>query len=83
MTLFAESGETYADFRGVQLMGTARLIDDPAHVLQVFSAIEARNRVGDPPDPETFAAAALKRTAILIDVERTISWDHGKLGGVH
>jgi PPOX class probable F420-dependent enzyme len=75
-----ESGDTYATLCGVNLRGTAELVDDPERVIAVVEAVGPRYaRPGDlPADPRR---AAVGRVAILFNIEHTASWDHRKLGG--
>lgn len=74
----------YAEIKGVQLVGTARLVDDPDVALAVLQSALAIN-----PDymersgigyakPEVITQ---KRTAAILEVNRVISWDHRRLNG--
>lgn len=81
ITVLLEDGETYERLRGVMIKGSARLVDDPAEVQPLALAVLQRNQ--PEVDPELLAVAAAhlaaKRTAVIVDPERTISWDHTKL----
>ena len=86
ITALVESGESYSQLRGVEVAGTGRIVDDPAEVLEIGKAVALKYNgpaaVG--PDGLPFLEAqATKRVGILIDVERTVSWDHTKLGGTY
>jgi len=77
LSALAEDGETYDTLRGVQLTGTAEVIDDPARVLRIGEELGAKyaglGRDGD------LSRAAAKRVAVVLRPARTVSWDHRKL----
>ncbi len=77
MSGLVESGSEYTELRGVELIGTARILDDPSDVLRVVQHCSAKY-TGRSPGQEAEQVAA-KRVAIALDPERTISWDHRKL----
>lgn len=92
ITVLVERGVGYAELQGVMIRGTARLIDgadDPAYVLESYRRLAARYpMVGSEPvelDDDALEAAfgqyAPKNTAVIVEAERTVSWDHTKLGG--
>ena len=61
LTVLVERGLAYNELQGVLIRGTARLVDDPAYVLQVYGRLAAKYTVvGDGPvelDPEALEAA--------------------------
>ena len=83
ITGLVESGDTYDQLRGVELVGTARIVEDYDEILALGTAVAVKYN-----GPAAASEAALpflegqarKRVGILIDVERTVSWDHTKLG---
>jgi PPOX class probable F420-dependent enzyme len=82
ITALVESGTAYAELRGVELVGTARLVEDPAEVLQI--ALRVSPRYTGPVTPEAMPfleAQARKRVGVVLDVDKVVSWDHTKLGG--
>jgi len=89
LTVLVETGDEYSRLRGVMIKGTARLIDDPDYVLEVYGRLAAKYpMIGDKPrelDPEAlekaFGRFATKNTAVFVEPVKTISWDHTKLGG--
>jgi len=89
VTLLLETGERYEELQGVMIKGRARLIDDPEYVLQIYGRLAAKYAmVGDAPivlEGEALEAAfgrfAPKNTAVSVEPERVVSWDHTKLGG--
>jgi PPOX class probable F420-dependent enzyme len=84
ITCLVESGETYEELRGVELVGTARLIEDYAAVLEIGKAVglkyQGEGILSEAALPFLEAQAA-KRIGITIDVDSVVSWDHSKLGG--
>jgi PPOX class probable F420-dependent enzyme len=86
ITALVESGESYQELRGVELSGTARIVDDFDHVLEIGTAVALKytGPAGVSADAMPFIEAqATKRVGIVIDVDRTVSWDHTKLAGVY
>jgi len=87
VSLLIEDGEEYAKLRGVVMYGKAELLRDPEAVLDSLGRVMARNSNAPGVDPavmrETLRRTAAKRVAIRVRPERTVSWDHAKLGGVY
>ena len=94
LTVLIESGDTYAELRGVMIRGRARLIDgadDPDYLLALYGGLAARYpMIGDGPTVlggealrEAFGHYAPKNTAVIVEPERVVSWDHSKLGGAY
>jgi PPOX class probable F420-dependent enzyme len=80
LTCLVESGEEYFDLRGVQVAGLARLVEDPAGVLEIGRGVAA-GMAGVPGDAveDYVAHAARKRVGFFVTPSRIISWDHSKL----
>ena len=80
VTCLVETGEQYFDLRGVQVAGLARLVDDPAGVLEIGRGV-AGGMAGMPGDAvaDYVAHAARKRVGFLVEPSRIVSWDHSKL----
>jgi PPOX class probable F420-dependent enzyme len=76
--MMVETGSAYAELKGVMVRGLCEIIEDPEAVRQVFAwSAEARGE-----SPATGAArSAPKRVVLKIVPQKTISWDHTKLGG--
>lgn len=83
MTALVEDGETYESLRGVEIVGTAVLHEDPEVVTAVARSVAERYIEVDSPEALDAAAAAMavKRVAVEIVAEKVVSWDHGKLAG--
>ncbi len=85
-TLLFEDGTSYEKLRGVSYECQVDIADDYDTVRQL--GIELFTRYGDgnhPPDPviAMIEAQAHKRIALHFVAQRTVSWDHRKLGGVY
>lgn len=83
LTCLVESGERYAELRGVQIKGRAELVDDPAAVQRLGEAIYKRNSgpLTDE-DRRVIAKQAQKRIGVIVHPVAIVSWDHHKLGGM-
>lgn len=84
VSALVESGETYGELRGVELRGTARIVDDVEQVLEIGTrvALKYTGPAGVSDEAMPFLEAqATKRVGIIIDVEHVASWDHTKLAG--
>lgn len=86
MTGLVESGESYDELRGVELVGKGRIIDDETRILEIGKAVAVKyngpNAISEAALP-FIEAQARKRLGVVFEVERTVSWDHTKLGGTY
>ena len=81
VTVMVETGDTYDALRGVALEGRATVVDDPDALWAV--GVNIWERYNGPYTEETRPMVEFmltKRVAVRLDVERTRSWDHRKLG---
>lgn len=84
MTGLIESGEAYTELRGIEIVGTGRLIERFDEILRIGTTVAARYN-----GPAAISEGALpfieaqahKRIGVEFEVERIVSWDHNKLGG--
>ena len=92
VTLQVESGEEYAELRGVMFECDVVLHRDIAEIVRLGAEIMTRNSVPrDAPAPteltpdarDAVAAQAGKRVGLEFVELRRVSWDHRKLGGVY
>ncbi len=76
------AGESYDELRGVQLGGTAEIIDDPRTVVDVGASVFRRYEGGEVTEEVRAGLAEMGRgrVAIRVHVEDVASWDHRKLG---
>ncbi|MGP0031661.1 MAG: pyridoxamine 5'-phosphate oxidase family protein [Acidimicrobiales bacterium] len=81
LTLLFEDGETYEELRGVELVGRGEVIDDPDRLRTLGISVFERYNGPFSEELEPFLAAMLhKRVVVQMHAERTVSWDHRKLG---
>ena len=81
LTLLFEDGDYYEELRGVELVGTAEIVDDPDELWKL--GISVYERYNGPYTDELKPILEImlhKRVAVKLNVERTVSWDHRKLG---
>lgn len=81
VSALVELGDRYDELRGLLILGRARLERDPAVVRALGEELLARYGMPGPAQAEAMLASATKRVAFAIEPERTVSWDHRKLGG--
>jgi len=81
ITVLLEDGTVYEKLRGVMIKGRARLVTDRAEVHPLALAVMRRNQPDIPEDLLSTAAEqmASKRTAVVIEPLKVVSWDHTKL----
>jgi PPOX class probable F420-dependent enzyme len=91
LTVLHERGLAYAELQGVMIRGTGNLITDPGYVLETYRLLAAKYpMVGPEPvdlDDEALEAAfgrfAPKNTAVVVEADKIVTWDHTKLGGAY
>ncbi len=81
VSVLVEAGRTYDALRGVELEGTAELLDDPDALLRLGIGIWERY-VGPYSDDQRPGVDAMMRNRVAVRVRaaRTRTWDHRKLG---
>jgi PPOX class probable F420-dependent enzyme len=80
LSALVESGDVYAELRGVEIVGTGRIVEDRATIIEIGRSVA--ERYGGPLDERAMSGIerqADKRRGVIIDVERVVSWDHTKL----
>lgn len=86
ITGLVESGESYDELRGVELVGTARLIEDYDAILDIGKRVTVKYN-GEAALGEQGLAfiekQAHKRVGIAIEIVDVVSWDHTKLAGAY
>jgi PPOX class probable F420-dependent enzyme len=87
ITALVESGDSYGELKGVELVGTARIVENPDETLTIGRAVAAKYQGAEAaasPEVRAFLEAqARKRVGVVIDIEHTVSWDHTKLAGAY
>jgi PPOX class probable F420-dependent enzyme len=85
ITALVETGDQYENLRGVELVGTAEVTEDADVLMPIArNVVERYIELTNPADAEPIAAAMAKnRAAVILNVDRIVSWDHTKLGGTY
>ncbi len=85
-TTLVESGNEYAELKGVMLRTKAHIERDLDRILEfageLFTKYQGADSVNDDMR-EVLRGQAAKRVAIRFEVVETVSWDHSKLGGTY
>ena len=85
-TVLVESGNEYAELKGVMLRTRAHIERDIDRILdfaaELFAKYQGADSVNDDMR-EVLRGQAAKRVAIGFEVVETVSWDHAKLGGAY
>jgi PPOX class probable F420-dependent enzyme len=81
ISCLVEDGAELTELRGVQLIGRARVSFEPGLVEATWRRLTAHHQ-GEitPARWSAFERQAAKRCVISVTTERTITWDHRKLG---
>lgn len=79
ISMLVDTGLLYPDLKGVSIQGRGELLYDEDAVLAVAASLGERysDFAGDA------RASAPKRVAVRIVADKTMSWDHSKLGGTY
>ncbi len=81
MTCMFEDGDRYEELRGVELVGTAEIVEDPARMWALGVDLFERYYGAYTEEMRPLVETMLnKRIVARLEVERTVSWDHRKLG---
>lgn len=86
ITGLVETGDSYSELKGAELIGTARIIEDYDQIVRIGAAVAVKYN-----GPGAASEAAMgfirkqaeKRIGVAIEVERSVTWDHSKLGGAY
>src|SRR3984957_20291439 len=77
LTLLFEDGDYYEELRGVELVGTAEIIEDPERMWSLGVDLFERYYGTYSDELKPFVETMLhKRVAVKLNVQRTVSWDH-------
>ena len=85
ITALVEAGDVYEELKGVELVGTAEVTEDQDVLIPIARNVVERYMEGvTEADKDGVAQMmARNRAAIVINVDRVVSWDHTKLGGTY
>jgi PPOX class probable F420-dependent enzyme len=81
-TVLIEDGETYEELRGVELVGTGEVIDDPERMFELGISVFERYQGGKYTEEMRPIVEFMlnKRVVVKLHVDKVVSWDHRKLG---
>ena len=82
ITVLVETGETYDQLRGVEIVGRGRVVTDDEGKREIAESVVARYwDFGDDQAAIDIAIAGLmnKRVGVVIEPTKVVSWDHSKL----
>jgi len=81
LTVLFEDGDFYEELRGVELVGRAEILEDRERLWTIGISVYERYNGPYSEELKPFVEVMLhKRVGIVLHVERTVSWDHRKLG---
>jgi PPOX class probable F420-dependent enzyme len=81
ISCLVEAGHTYDTLRGVELEGTAEIIDDPDALWEVGKSVWERYNGPYSEEVKPLVEMMLtKRVAVRVQADRMRTWDHRKLG---
>ena len=79
-TCMVEEGDTYEQLRGVELVGTAEIVEEPERMWEMGVNLFERYQGAYTEEMRPFVEAMLhKRVVVKLHVDRVVSWDHRKL----
>jgi hypothetical protein len=75
-----EDGASYEELRGVELVGTGEIVEEPERIWQLGVSVFERYQGAYTEEMRPFVEAMLnKRVVVKLHVDRIVSWDHRKL----
>jgi PPOX class probable F420-dependent enzyme len=81
VTCLFEDGDCYEELRGVELVGKAEIVEEPHRMFALGVDVFERYYGAYNEEMRPFVETMLnKRVVIKVHVERTVTWDHRKLG---
>ncbi len=83
IAVLCEAGSDYAELRGVSIQGRAELVEEGPRLLELMRVLFNHHFPGQSEEQldAMTASMAKKRVVVEVHAEKTISWDHRKLGG--
>jgi PPOX class probable F420-dependent enzyme len=81
LTIMVEDGDYYEELRGVTLLGRGEIVEEPDRMWELGVSVFERYNAPYSEEMKPFVEVMLnKRFVVKLHVERTVTWDHGKLG---
>lgn len=82
LTFLVEAGELYDELRGVEIVGRARIIEDPGEVWKFGVSMWERYMGPYSEEQRPMVEVMMKnRVIVTMHVDKVVSWDHRKLTG--
>jgi PPOX class probable F420-dependent enzyme len=80
LTVMIEAGHDYNELRGVELAGTAEIVEDPDRIWELGVSVFSRYSAPYTEEMKPFVEIMVrKRVVVKLHVEKTVSWDHRKI----
>jgi general stress protein 26 len=84
MTGLVETGTTYDQLKGVELVGTGIVLEDRDKIMEIGESVwERYTGPVDDGARQAIGVVGAKRLAVRFDVDSIVSWDHTKLHGAY
>jgi PPOX class probable F420-dependent enzyme len=81
LTVMIEDGDYYEELRGITLVGRGEIVEDPDRMWELGVSVFERYNGPYSDDLKPFVEVMLrKRFVVKLHVDRTVTWDHTKLG---
>ena len=81
LTCLVEAGDTYDQLRGVSLVGRGEIVEEPERIWELGVSVFSRYNAPYTEEMKPFVEVMLnKRVVVKLHVDRTVTWDHRKLG---
>ena len=81
ITCLVEDGDSYEELRGVSLVGTAEIVEEPDRLWELGVSVFERYNAPYTEELRPFVEVMLRnRVGIRINEVKVVSWDHRKLG---
>ena len=84
-TLMVETGEEYAELKGVVIYATCEIVEDAEVVSDTLVGINTKGRTVSDEERakirEGVSGTATKRVVLKFTPDKYVTWDHAKLGG--
>ncbi len=81
LTCLVEAGESYDQLRGVSLVGTGEIVEEPDRIWELGVSVFERYNAPYTEEMKPFVETMLrKRVVVKLLVDKTVTWDHRKLG---
>jgi PPOX class probable F420-dependent enzyme len=81
LTCLVEDGESYDQLRGVTLIGTGEIVTEPDRIWELGVSVFERYNAPYTEEMKPFVEMMLnKRVVVKLHVDKTVTWDHRKLG---